>query len=197
VLAPGEAIRDSEVARQLGVSRTPVREALQLLESAGLVVTVPGRFTRVAHVDLSQANHLLPMLAVLHALATESAVPRVIEADIASMRAANDRLLASAVTGNAAATRRADHDFHKVLVTRAANPFLSNAIDAVEMHARRVDAVYFAEEGPSKTSGAEHARIIEAVERRDASEAARLVRLNYERSWRNLIERSASSPASP
>src|SRR4051812_9531313 len=69
--APGERIRDQELCEWLGLSRTPVREALNRLEQDGLIETVPQRFTRVTPLDRRAARDAFPVVAALHALAAE------------------------------------------------------------------------------------------------------------------------------
>src|SRR5579884_691100 len=91
-LAPGTRLRDLDLAARLGVSRTPVREALQRLEDEGLVETSPRASTRVTPLDARAARDAFPVVAALHALATRYAVRRLTPADIARMRAANERL---------------------------------------------------------------------------------------------------------
>src|SRR3954468_2113782 len=73
-LQPGERLRDQELCTWLGLSRTPVREALGRLERDGLVETAPQRFTRVAPLDRRTARDAFPVVAALHALAAELAV---------------------------------------------------------------------------------------------------------------------------
>jgi DNA-binding GntR family transcriptional regulator len=72
-LGPGERVRDKELAEALGVSRTPVREALQRLEDAGLVETSASRWTRVASLDVAQAEQVYPVVWSLETLAVELA----------------------------------------------------------------------------------------------------------------------------
>ena len=91
-LAPGERLRDQELCEWLGLSRTPVREALSRLEQDGLVETEPQRFTRVAPLDRRAARDAFPIVAAVHALAAELGVPRLTVADLDAMRAANDAL---------------------------------------------------------------------------------------------------------
>src|SRR3954451_2757909 len=88
-LAPGERLRDAELCTWLGLSRTPVREALNRLEHDGLVESAPQRFTRVAPLDRRAARDAFPVVAALHALAAEQAVPKVGADDAEAMRAAN------------------------------------------------------------------------------------------------------------
>src|SRR4051812_6248675 len=73
-LAAGERLRDHDLATQLGVSRTPVREALRRLEDEGLVETVPGAYSRVAPIDVDGVRQAFPVLASLHGLAARLGV---------------------------------------------------------------------------------------------------------------------------
>ena len=76
-LEPGRRVRDQDIAVQLGVSRTPVREALQRLEDEGLVETRRGSLTRIVALDTEAAHNAFPVVAILHALATRLATPRM------------------------------------------------------------------------------------------------------------------------
>src|SRR3954453_2279459 len=78
-LTPGERLRDQELCTWLGLSRTPVREALVRLEQDGLVETAPQRFTRVAPLDRRAARDAFPVVASLHALAAELAVGHLVD----------------------------------------------------------------------------------------------------------------------
>src|SRR3954469_2535121 len=88
-LAPGERLRDQELTEWLGLSRTPVRDALSRLEQDGLVQTEPQRFTRVAPLDRRAARDAFPIVAAIHALAAHLGVLRLTQADLDAMRAAN------------------------------------------------------------------------------------------------------------
>src|SRR3954466_6364652 len=90
-LAPGERLRDQELCAWLGLSRTPVREALARLEADGLVESAPQRVTRVTGLDRREARDAFPVVAALHALAAELAAPKLSAEDIDAMRAANAR----------------------------------------------------------------------------------------------------------
>src|SRR4051794_6181512 len=90
-LQPGEKLKDQQLQAWLGLSRTPVREALSRLEQDGLVETAPQRFTRVAPLDRRAARDAFPVIAALHALAAELAHPRLVAADVQRMDEANER----------------------------------------------------------------------------------------------------------
>ena len=95
--APGEQLRDVEIAAWLGVSRTPVREALLRLAEAGLVVAQPGRSTTVSTLDIRAVRDARDVVAAMHEMAVHEAVGSLTEADLEAMREANDRFR-SAIT---------------------------------------------------------------------------------------------------
>src|SRR5688572_11317306 len=93
--APGEQLRDLELATWLGVSRTPVREALLRLAEAGLVVARPGRSTMVSTLDMRAVRDARDVVAAMHELAVRNAVGNLTEADLETMREANRRFRAA------------------------------------------------------------------------------------------------------
>lgn len=178
-LVPGDLLRDGELAAKLGVSRTPVREALQMLEQLGAVETLPGRHTRVTDVRESDSHLVYPPLAALHAVAVEAAVGRLSKQDLAEMRSANRAFKAAADRGDADAARGADSRFHAVILRSADNRFLSAAVASLELHARRLEYLFFSLHGPSVSSYHQHNRIIDALAAGDAQAAVELVRANW------------------
>src|SRR4051794_15226902 len=81
-LAPGEDLHDHELCAWLGISRTPVRDALARLAEEGLVELAPQRYTRVAPLRARDAQDAFPLVAAVHALAAELAVPRLERAEL-------------------------------------------------------------------------------------------------------------------
>ncbi|HKG38710.1 MAG TPA: GntR family transcriptional regulator [Conexibacter sp.] len=183
VLAPGEALRDSEIASALGVSRTPVREALQMLETIGAVEMLPGRLTRVTALSPQDVALLYAPLSALHGISAELGTPRATPADVAEMEAHNERLRSALDAEDAVAARDADREFHAVLLRLAENPYLVTAIEPLLLHARRLETLYFRLLGPAHESLDEHQLIIEAVDAGDAARAAELTRHNFTRFW--------------
>src|SRR5437762_5573777 len=122
-LEPGEIIRDADIAQVLGVSRTPVREALLRLEGEGLVETAPARWTRGAPLKLDQAENLYEIGAVLDSYAAEKATLRLTDADLEGMQRAMDRLFE---TTDPIELQDADDAFHAVYYKAAGNPFVSS-----------------------------------------------------------------------
>ena len=92
---PGEQLKDLELAAWLGVSRTPVREALLRLAQSGLVLAQPGRSTAVSTLDSREIRDARDVVAAMHEVAVREAVAGLTEADLAAMRDANRRFAAA------------------------------------------------------------------------------------------------------
>lgn len=177
-LAPGERIRDGDLAEQLETSRMPVREALKRLEADGLVETVPNRETRVAPIRAERAAQAFPVIAALHALGTRLGVPVLSAADDARMRSLDMERARALTRGDVTAAIALDDAFHAVLLEAAGNDELIRALERLMPQIRRLDALHFAELA-RRDSAADHAAILDACRRRDADEAGRLVEANF------------------
>jgi DNA-binding GntR family transcriptional regulator len=182
-LAPGEKLKDQELCAWLGLSRTPVREALNRLEQDGLVESEPQRYTRVSPLDRRAASDAFPVVAALHALAAELAGPRLTPSDIDAMREANARFSAALKAGDVDAALSADDDFHGVFVRASANAEIVRALDRLMPRIRRLERLRFGSLS-GRASVKQHELIINA-----ADAAAGLVKENW-LSLGALIDRS-------
>lgn len=181
-LEPGERINDADLSRWLGLSRTPIREALARLERAGLVQTKPGRYTIVSPIDVREARAAQVVAATLHELAVREALPSLSSSDIDAMREANDRFRRALDAQDADAALRADDDFHAVAVAGSANPVISTVLEQVTAVLRRLERLRFSSLD-GRRSIALHDRIIELCEQGDADGAARAAHEN----WQTLL----------
>jgi len=177
-LPPGQRVRDLDLAAQLGVSRTPVREALQRLEDEGLVETLPGALTRIMPLDTQVAREAFPVVAVLHALATRLAVETLTEQDFASLRQANESLVAALEAEDVTRAVEADDRFHDVFVRASANSEIQHALDRLMPKVRRLEYAQFSSRA-GHTSVLQHQAIISECEQRLAVQAASLTEQNW------------------
>ena len=177
-LAPGEPLRPGDLASALGLSLTPVREALARLRDDGLVQTRARSGTRVAPLDLDGARQALAVIAAMHRLAAELAVARLTDADLAEMAAAAERFGAAVETGDWHAAISADDDFHGVFVRVAANGPLRETIARNMALLRRAERLRFGTP-PGRRSVTQHQRILRAARRGDAVAAADATLTNW------------------
>jgi DNA-binding GntR family transcriptional regulator len=170
-LTPGEQLRDQELAAWLGVSRTPVREALMRLGHAGLVHTAPGRSTMVATLDARTLLGAQSVVAAMHRLAVEQAVSQLGAADLAAMREANDRFAAALRRSDVDAAIAADDDFHGIPVRAAANTALETVLEQFTPALRRLERMRFSSLS-GRASVALHERLVRLCEAGDIEAAA-------------------------
>jgi DNA-binding GntR family transcriptional regulator len=169
--APGERLLDQELAVWLGVSRTPVREALLRLGQAGLVHAAPGRSTTVATLDARSLRGAQSVVAAMHRLAVEQAVPQLSTADLAAMREANDRFAEALRRGDADAAIAADDDFHGIPVRAAANTAAETVLEQFTPALRRLERMRFSSLS-GRASVALHNRLVDLCEAGDIEAAA-------------------------
>lgn len=131
---PGQRLHEEELAAAVGVSRTPIREALRQLHSEGLVRVVPHRGTRVTDLTPSEVLGSYEVRAVLESAAARLAATRLTDTDLAQLRRCQDEMESVVRTGSpreidqVAELNRA---FHRVILTAAGNPELANSLGAV------------------------------------------------------------------
>ena len=176
--APGERLRDSELEGWLGVSRTPIREALLRLERAGLVIAQPGKATLVAPYNLASTVSAQQVVAAMHELAARLSVASVTEAQIQQMAAANERFARALELIDVEAALSADDDFHAVFVAVSRNEMIAEMLEQVTPVLRRVERMRFGSFS-ARDSVAQHAEIVRLTRLRDVEGAARACRENW------------------
>lgn len=177
-LEPGERLVDGELSAWLGVSRTPIREALARLDASGLVETKPGRYTIVSPIHPGTLADAQEVTAAMNELAVRTAVPHLTAADLTEMRSANDTFAEALRTGDVAAAVAADDAFHAIPVERAGNAAIRTVLEQYTPVLRRVERIRFASLR-GRDSVAQHARIIAFAEAGDAEAAATETRKNW------------------
>lgn len=177
-LAPGERLRDPELEQWLGVSRTPIREALLRLERAGLVIAQPGKATLVAPYDLASTVSAQQVVAAMHELAARLAVDSVTDEHIHTMADANDRFAKALQSADVEAALQADDDFHDVFVAVSGNEMVAKVLEQMTPVLRRVERMRFGSFA-ARDSVAQHAEIVRLTGLRDVEGAAVACRENW------------------
>jgi DNA-binding GntR family transcriptional regulator len=142
-LAPGSVIRDGELAESVGLSRTPVREALARLADEGLIETKPHSWTRVTPLVLREVRDALIVVRAMHELAVRLAVPLMTERHYALMRAANKRFATALAKGDVYAALEADDAFHDVPIAAVGNRVIAGTIERQLPLIRRLEKLRF------------------------------------------------------
>lgn len=171
--APDEQLRDGDLAAWLGVSRTPVREALLRLAEAGLVAARPGRSTMVSSLSERAVREARDVVAAMHQLAVRGAVGNLGVADLDAMRQANTRFRAAIAGGEVEAALLADDEFHAVPVAVASNRALAAVLDQFTPVLRRAERLRFSSVS-GMASADRHDELIQACVDGDADRAAQV-----------------------
>ncbi len=171
VFLPGDRLVEAEIARDLGISRVPVREALRLLESQGIVVATPYKGVRLMMVTNHAASGFARMRMALEALAVRECVEHGPDGGLGHLRAANGALQKAARRRDRALLITADRDFHAALFLSSGNPALVNIWRSV---AGQMAVLWGLVHHTAATTTLieEHQAVLEAIERRDADCAA-------------------------
>ena len=177
-LAPGERLKDPQLEEWLGVSRTPIREALLRLERAGLVITQPGKATTVAPYDLASTISAQQVTAAMHELAARLAVPGITAGQVDAMSVANAAFASALDAGDVEAALDADDAFHAVFVRASGNPVIAEVLEQTTPMLRRVERMRFSSES-ARQSVAQHNAVIELTRAGDAGAVADLCRENW------------------
>jgi DNA-binding GntR family transcriptional regulator len=179
-LAPDEILRDHDLAERLGVSRTPVREALRQLEDEGLVVTSFHKWTKVAPADMDEMLQLYPVVAALEATATRLAQPHLSPADFTRLNEINQAMAHAIQRSDSPAATGHDMDFHALLVERSGNAEIARLLRSLRPRIQRIELAFFGNQPLALQSVADHDEIITALQRADTDAACAAMQRNWE-----------------
>jgi len=171
-------IVETRVARELGTSQAPVREALRGLEALGVVEILPFRGARVRRPSTSELLDSYAVRAALESLAARLAVPQLADTDLAELTALVDEMRRSADGGDNHAVATADAAFHERIVQLAGNAALHRAWRSLEPLSRTYLTLVFPGADARWTAGL-HPPILEALRRRDAEEVEKALRHHF------------------
>ena len=176
-LLPGEKLNDTELAKALGVSRTPIRESLQLLEFQGFVKMYPGKATQVTEIEKESINDILPPLAALQALSAELAVTNLTQETLELLKKTNQQFSDAIQSENYYSALKVDEQFHKIIVDTAGNTYIQAILDSLQAPVRRL----FFHNSIVLTNNSidDHWKIIELMEKRDTETLSAVMNENW------------------
>lgn len=187
-LTPRENIRDQELAVKLGVSRTPIREALRRLEDEGLIETAKNRWTRVAPLNLKNSQHTYPIIAHLEDLALQMAFEHLTAADLQSMEEENQKFQEALSLQDSRTALQADERFHGTLLEKSGNPELCKIVTDLKTRLMRLEWYYYRTQGSSAPSVTEHRHLLQALKKPDLEAARKALAANWSSSVARLMD---------
>ncbi len=187
---PGDRLVESELAERFGVSRTPIREALQRLETQSLLAR-DGRSLIVASLDHNEMAELYVVRAELEALAARLAARHATEEEVRVMRKLIEE--DKARLGDPAALARSNRAFHRQVHLASHNRFLVQQLDLVFRSMALMATTSLAIEGRGEVALAEHGRIVDAIAAGDGDAAAASFRAHISNAFETRLTRNAAA----
>ncbi|MGR3806183.1 GntR family transcriptional regulator [Marinibacterium profundimaris] len=177
-LKPGDRLTEADLARRLGLSRTPVREAIRQLESDGLVTHVPRVGAAMRKLDYREVSELYEMRAVLEATAARFAARAASDIELTELETINDEMRAA--RDDVVRLQEVNRQFHAVLLEAARNRYLRRAVEAVYKTLLILGPTPMEDGLRADEAIAEHDRVIAALRARDETGAEAAMRAHVE-----------------
>jgi DNA-binding GntR family transcriptional regulator len=188
VLKPGERLMETELAEEMGVSRTPVREAIRKLEQEGYVVMIPRKGAYVAGLSIKDIHEVFEIRGALESLAAGLAAERATQEEIEEMER-NIVLEASHFeSSDLIKTIEVDTKFHELIFRASKNDRLLGMISNLREQVQRFRTTTLAVSGRMKFALEEHRRIVEAIAARDVQLAQQMAKDHIESAENALLE---------
>jgi DNA-binding GntR family transcriptional regulator len=189
---------ERQLSQDLGMSRTPIREALSVLEQEGFVRSVPRRGLIVVRKSKREVVEMITVWAAIESMAARLAAPRVTDAELAELRSLVD-VFQEDPSEQISEYSRANMEFHKAIIRMGGVELMTSLTENLFIHMRAVRAVTMTHDNRAQRSIADHRNIIAALERHNADLVARLVREHtmglaaHVETHADFLDRSAAS----
>jgi DNA-binding GntR family transcriptional regulator len=197
-LKPGEKVPERMLCETLGISRTPLREALKVLASEGVLELLPNRGARVAKLTAEDVDEMFPVMGALEALAGELAAANATEADLAELRALHYQMALHHTRGERTEYFQINQKIHEKLMAAAGNGLLVAMYEGLAGRIRRARYISSITSGRWKEAMAEHEEILAALDARDGARLAAVLKdhlRNKCEAVKETLRRGAEEPA--
>lgn len=174
-LKPGERLMEIQLANKLGVSRTPIREAIRKLELEGLVLMIPRRGAEVAEITEKNLRDVLEVREALEVLSVQLACEHITQEQVKDMKAAASAFKSVLKSGDVTKIAEADVHFHDVIALATGNQKLIQILNNLREQMYRYRVEYLKNEKIYTQLLEEHEKLIEAIETRQKDAAVRIV----------------------
>ncbi|MBX3650971.1 MAG: GntR family transcriptional regulator [Burkholderiales bacterium] len=191
----GAHLTEVDVASWLGMSRTPVREAMRRLQSEGLLLNQPFRGALVMRLDAEDMQQMFAVRELLEPAAAAACALQATETEMRALRGVLER--EARVLGDPAALILLNRQFHDLILEAARNQFLGRAIAAVYALIPLLGDSNLLDEPHARAAHAQHLAILDAIEARDAARAETVAREHVRHSLEHRLARIAGDPGRP
>jgi len=177
-LKPGEKISEAKLADELHISRTPIREAIRMLESEGFVSIIPRRGTIVSELSLEDVYEFFQVKACLEGFAAGGVATTLSERELNKLKRLNDEEMRAIKKGDFVQYLKIHDEFHQAFLLRAKNRKLLGLIQHMGYHIRRLERIFNEHPEIFVTCSETHKDLIAAFEARDSRTAREIVERN-------------------
>lgn len=185
-LAPGSRVPERALCEQLGVSRTPLREALKVLASEGLLALLPNRGAVVSRLTQADLDELFPVMGALEALAGELACARITDEEIAEIRALHYQMVLHYTRQERSPYFQLNQSIHERIMAAACNETLTRMYRSLAGRVRRARYVANMSKTRWEQAVAEHDAILDALGQRDGPRLARILKLHLQNKYETV-----------
>lgn len=187
-LEPGTRLHEGQLGEQLGVSRTPLREAIKYLASEGLIELVPSRGATVKRFSTSDVKDMLAVLRNLEEMAATLACELASEAEIADIRNMHDMMMSKYRQNDRLAYYKLNQDIHLAIVALARNTTLSEVHQMLQTRLKRIRFMANEDENKWADAVSEHEQMIAALEARDGPRLSGIMGNHLSNAWLRVSE---------
>ncbi|MBQ9929074.1 MAG: GntR family transcriptional regulator [Lachnospiraceae bacterium] len=186
-LKPGERLMEVHLANKLGVSRTPIREAIRKLELEGLVIMIPRRGAEVAQITEKSLKDVLEVRRALDVLSVELACERITQEGMEELEKACQEFAGATKGKDASVIAMADVKLHDIIVDATGNQRLKQLVNNLSEQMYRYRFVYIKDESQHEKLIAEHREIYEGILAKDKERAATAARTHIDNQEKSII----------
>jgi DNA-binding GntR family transcriptional regulator len=187
-IKPGERLMEVAIAEQMGVSRTPVREAIRRLEADGLVTMSPRKGTHVSKLSVKDIIDTLEVRGVLDKLATSLATKRMQPSQLKTLENVHKQYVSNVEKGNIEGAVKKDVDFHDIIYSASGNPRLITVAGALREQIYRFRVIYMSGDLIAENVLHEHESILEAIKNKNAELASELAETHIRNQMETIIK---------
>ena len=191
-LLPGNPIDEMALCERYGISRTPLREALKVLSSEGLIELIPRRGSFVRSMDIEELNELFPVMAVLEGLCAREAVENCKPQDLKQLEAMHEKLENFVKEGNIDAYYEQNFVFHQAVQDLSGNKWLQRVIGDLRKVLRLARHMQLTIPGRLEESLEEHRQIMKAFTEQDSDMADQNMQNHLKKQWYSLVNKDKS-----
>jgi len=188
-IKPGERLMEVSLANQMGVSRTPVREAIRRLEAEGLVTMTPRKGTHVAELSVKDIMDVLEVRTVLDKLATDLAAKRMQPSQLKALENVHKQYIACVEKNNIEGAIKKDIEFHDLIYAASGNPRLVAVAGSLREHVYRFRVIYMSGGDPiAENVLNEHEEILAALKEANNNLASDLAEKHIRNQMETIIK---------